>query len=555
MRGSIIYWFFAALLLLLIQFHLRLAPYTKVEESFNIQAAHDFYTYGVPHHSANVTRFLQANFDHLTFSGAVPRSLTGAYVLSTIAEWIGDARQGLAGQLLIRSILGLLNGGALVFYGWGLMKSYGKGVAVWYLIFILSQFHVIYYASRPLPNMVAFTITTTAFKFFLPSTHWKFEQTVRDKTGIVLLTLAGVVLRSEIAILLAMVSLSLLARGRLSISKIISTGLFGAVLGLSITVPIDSFFWRRTLWAEFDGFYFNVMNGKASSWGVSPWHYYFTNALPKLLMNPMIYLICIPFALYRRKTRRNSFFVLFPPLAYITIYSLQPHKEWRFIVYAIPPICGAAGMGAFHIWSHRNQGILRRILSIGLLTSTFACLMTSTFVFLPVSMANYPGGQALSALQSHLAQSPADVSVWMDTYTCQTGVTRWLEVKHPSSLYPNATWTYDRTEDEDLKNDPLFWRKFNYVIVETDLIDKIPGKWQLFDEIHGFGGVKIVQQSVPTPGIDQLETRVLSEISGAHAEKVWKAISGLGKLVTRGLWVDFKMEPKVKILKQLDRDL
>lgn len=364
--------------------------------------------------------------------------------------------------------------------------------------------------------------------------------------------MAGVILRSEIAILLAMVSLSLLARGRLSIYRIITSGLLGAALGLSITIPFDSYFWRRTLWPEFDGFYFNVMNGQASSWGISPWHYYFTNALPKLLMNPMIYLICIPFALARRKSRRNSFFLLFPSLAYTMIYSFQPHKEWRFIVYVIPSICGAAGMGAFHIWSHRDQGLVRRLLSIGLLASTFGCLMVSTFVFLPASMANYPGGKALQTLQTRLMQSPDDVSVWMDTYTCQTGVTRWLEIEHPSPLYPNATWTYDRTEDENVKKDPQFWRKFDYVIVETGLVDKIPGKWEVIDEVSGFEGVKVVHQSVPTPGIDEVEGRVWYEVMGDRGTRAWKRISDLGKTVSGGLWVDFNMVPKIKILKRID---
>ncbi|KAI5289303.1 dolichyl-P-Man:Man(7)GlcNAc(2)-PP-dolichol alpha-1,6-mannosyltransferase [Ascosphaera aggregata] len=578
LASSILYWSLAGLLLLLIQFHLFLAPYTKVEESFNIQAAHDFYKYGVPTMStADPSAFIRAHFDHLTFPGAVPRTLLGALVISKIAQLIDPSCDGLSGQLLgnanlvavssresifaylylihiVRSILGLINGSALIFYGWGLMKSYGKGVAIWYLIFILSQFHIVFYASRPLPNMFAFAFTTVGSKFFLPSSHWKFEQAVRDKTGIILLTVAGVIFRSEIAILLAMISLSILARGRLSIWRIISSGILGAALALSLTVPFDSFFWQRLLWPELTGFIYNIINGQASSWGTSFWHHYFTNSLPKLLLNPLIYLLCIPCAVARRRTRLNSFFLLTPSLAFIAIYSFQPHKEWRFIVYTIPPICGAAGMGASHLWSHRRTGIAWFLLLIALVGSVVACFMISTFVFLPVSMVNYPGGVALATLQKKLAASSSDVAVWMDTYTCQTGVTRWLEVEHPSWAFPNVTWTYDRTEDEEMKRELPFWEKFNYVIVERALSDQVPGNWEVWEEISAFNRVKLVHQVSSTPGIDKVETTVFSAIFGEKGATVWRAISSLGQLALRGYWVEIEMVPRIEILRRREED-
>lgn len=69
---------FAATLL-----HLLVAPYTKVEESFSLQATHDILRHGLP--TRNVTAVLTANYDHLQFSGAVPRSFIGPLVLSQVA--------------------------------------------------------------------------------------------------------------------------------------------------------------------------------------------------------------------------------------------------------------------------------------------------------------------------------------------------------------------------------------------------------------------------------------------------------------------------------------
>jgi len=121
----------------LILIHLYLAPYTKVEESFNIQAIHDFLS-----SSLRIGR-PRENFDHFEFSGAVPRSALGAYVVAA-ASWavrwygkltgsgIGAGEDGRECQLIARGILGLGNAWALWRYQTGLEKAFGKGVGRWF---------------------------------------------------------------------------------------------------------------------------------------------------------------------------------------------------------------------------------------------------------------------------------------------------------------------------------------------------------------------------------------------------------------------------------------
>jgi hypothetical protein len=74
------YFIFPAFILL----QLYVAPYTKVEESFNMQATHDILTYGVP--TNNYYLRLKAHYDHMTFAGAVPRSFVGSLVLAALAR-------------------------------------------------------------------------------------------------------------------------------------------------------------------------------------------------------------------------------------------------------------------------------------------------------------------------------------------------------------------------------------------------------------------------------------------------------------------------------------
>lgn len=77
-------WPFFLLVPAVILLHLFVAPYTKVEESFNMQATHDILIHGIP--SSNVDQFLDANYDHVHFPGSVPRTFAGALILSGLAR-------------------------------------------------------------------------------------------------------------------------------------------------------------------------------------------------------------------------------------------------------------------------------------------------------------------------------------------------------------------------------------------------------------------------------------------------------------------------------------
>ncbi|KAJ4296083.1 alpha-1,6- mannosyltransferase [Collariella sp. IMI 366227] len=91
----------------LILLHLIVAPYTKVEESFNIQAAHDILVYGTP--TSNVYQKLSSTYDHFTFPGAVPRTFVGAILLAGIAQPIVALVGFQHAQFVVRVILGLYN--------------------------------------------------------------------------------------------------------------------------------------------------------------------------------------------------------------------------------------------------------------------------------------------------------------------------------------------------------------------------------------------------------------------------------------------------------------
>lgn len=137
--------------------HLLLAPHTKVEESFNIQAVHDILVYGTPTHDVR-DRFF-ALYDHFSFPGAVPRTFVGAVVLSGLSQPLVFLAGFRHGQFVVRAVLGAFNAGCLLVFKDAVAKAFGKGAARWWTVLLVSQFHVMYYLTRTLPNMFAFGLS------------------------------------------------------------------------------------------------------------------------------------------------------------------------------------------------------------------------------------------------------------------------------------------------------------------------------------------------------------------------------------------------------------
>lgn len=100
--------------------HVLLAPYTKVEESFNLHAVHDVLMYGVgPDAIENVSDdfgrrpsffliFAAIKYDHKVFPGAVPRTFIGSVLLAWLSAPVIKiaATFGLIGSKMDLQIIG-----------------------------------------------------------------------------------------------------------------------------------------------------------------------------------------------------------------------------------------------------------------------------------------------------------------------------------------------------------------------------------------------------------------------------------------------------------------
>ena len=436
-----------------------------------------------------------------------------------------------------------MNAGALFALRNGISQGFGRTAANWYVVLQASQFHILFYASRTLPNTYALVLTTLAVRSYAIaiSRHGATKVAKRHHAiSLFLLTTAGVVFRSEIAVLVLTQTLwLLLTNGTPLVETIIPAGACGLIVGLAITVPIDSFFWQETpLWPEWAGFYYNTILMKSNDWGVSPWHYYFTNSVPKLLM---LTAVPLPLALVLPSTRARALALLIPAIAFVSIYSVLPHKEWRFIVYIVPTLTLVSALGASWIWTRRGKNMLYRTLSVGLVGVVMVNFAAS-IASVTISSLNYPGGAAALRVQEIITQGKSNgtVRVFADNLTCQTGLTRFLEgrvsqILHPSTDGPQVS--FGKSEDQTLLLSPGYWADFDYALAEDQA--RCIGAWEIVETIPAYAGIRIVK-----PGQD-----VQSDMSWL-AQTFGPALETQVVKLTKGWLPQVRMEPQLYILKQ-----
>ena len=86
--------------------------------------------------------------------------------------------------------------GSLQKFRSAIRSIFGPETALWHLLITSSQFHLMFYASRPLPNIFALALALNATAFWFKGHHGRF-----------ILTSAFVILvfRGELALLLGMI--------------------------------------------------------------------------------------------------------------------------------------------------------------------------------------------------------------------------------------------------------------------------------------------------------------------------------------------------------------
>ncbi|QPG77354.1 hypothetical protein FOA43_004766 [Brettanomyces nanus] len=276
----------------------------------------------------------------------------------------------------------------------------------------------------------------------------------------------------------------------ITLKSLIVSAIFGTVLGAFASFKADSFFWNEETLPELDSFIFNLVEGKSKDWGTEPLYAYFTKYLPHIFMIPLIPLMALygfndDLVNYGVGTVKT---VTISSVLFIFVMSLQPHKEWRFIVYSLPGITIAASNGIVKIMEKaKSYRSLFKFVVIAICLCNYLLSLFAGYV----SSFNYPGGEALTNLNLKLfrenqAGTLRPITVHMDVATCMSGAT--LFNRMDDSKFEI---TYDKTENS-FKLDQL-WNTFDYVITEIDnekeLLVENGCQWVKIDVVDKLSGL------------------------------------------------------------------
>ena len=461
------------LLLAVVTIHLFLTPFTKVEESFNLQACHDALLHGT-----NLREW-----DHLQFPGAVPRTFLGSIVVSALVFPVrlvlGIPSSSSSLLRLVRFMLGFLSVAAFARLRRAVALEFGLQASRALAVITFFQFHLPFYMSRTLPNVFALQLATLAHAHLVAGSGYRC---------LVLLGLAAAVFRCDLLVLIAPVGLLLLWQRRVDFFKAAAATALAALLGAVASVSVDSVLWQRWLWPEFEVLWFNTAENKSSDWGTLPPLWYFYSALPKALLGaaPLLLLAVI----VEPRARQ----LVLVPLTFVALYSFLPHKELRFIFPALPLLNAVAATAVAR--ALRWKGLWRSLAVLGLMGLALSTLLV-TATMTVASFLNYPGGVALTGLQVMECNSSQPLAIHIGNLAAISGVSRFLQDRQD--------WQYSK--EENLAPQALATKGFDRLLSE---FPEVPG-YECIAVVEGFQRMRLQAKWPPVGALVAPQVYVLSK--------------------------------------------
>uniref|UniRef100_A0A7S3LU66 Mannosyltransferase n=1 Tax=Palpitomonas bilix TaxID=652834 RepID=A0A7S3LU66_9EUKA len=276
-------------------------------------------------------------------------------IISFFSAWVTGGQRvfGFQGARIVMSVV---QGLSELFLYSSIQDQLGGSVARLFLAFTCLSVGMYQAAPAFLPSTFAMTCVCAAYASFLGGKGFRtiFFAVMAVLVGWPFAALAFLPLAFYIII-------------RCRLSHWLSWGFFSALLIGGVMVTVDSVFFGQFVLAPLNIVLYNVFGGGSGGegsedgegggkrgpdlYGVEPFSFYFVNlslnfsfVFVLALLAPLVTLLRYPIATTQRKYHIFLFLLSVSPLPHLLFFSVQPHKEERFMYPIYPLLCLAAAI-------------------------------------------------------------------------------------------------------------------------------------------------------------------------------------------------------------------
>jgi alpha-1,2-mannosyltransferase len=314
----------------------------------------------------------------------------------------------------------------------------------------------------------------------------------------------------------------------------LAVGSVSALLVLAAQVGVDSLFFRKLVIVPFNIVWYNVLSGSGGPdlYGTEPWHFYFRNLFLNFHLWFLLALLSLPLWLLRynshgRDSTNRAHFrglvFLSPFYLWLGIFTLQPHKEERFMYPAYPALALNAAMALHIILAYISSTNPTDLISkiplqlrfVSILAFVFACLGLSAFRTLG-TMTGYSAPLSIysplhSPYTAHAGDTVCLGKEWYrfpSHYLLPNGVSAKFIKSEFSGLLPGEF-------DEDSSSN-LFSATYTTPAGMNDQNQEDPHKYTDIKRCHF-----LVDAQLPSTGLSKLEPNYIAD------EEHWQRIKCL----------------------------
>ena len=128
--------------------------------------------------------------------------------------------------------------------------------------------------------------------------------------------------------------------------------LVGFLFASLIELSASYWLYDQIVWSPYNYFIENIVFGKASSFGVEPWYYYFSE-ISKNLIYPLGILVWVGCISYSWQNKQSIFVWMF--WSFLVLHSIIGHKEYRFMFPIFAIFIPMGMLGLKQLLEHNSQ--------------------------------------------------------------------------------------------------------------------------------------------------------------------------------------------------------